>query len=58
MANNISPARGMRDILPQEQAKRQYVLNVIKDTYKFGFDEIETPAVEIITRLKSKSRWR
>lgn len=54
MAKNISPARGMRDILPQEQAKRQYVLSIIKDTYKkFGFDEIETPAVEIITRLKS-----
>ncbi|QPK94088.1 histidine--tRNA ligase [Actinomyces sp. zg-332] len=54
MANTVSPARGMRDILPQEQAKREYVLNIIKNTYKkFGFDEIETPAVEIITRLKS-----
>lgn len=54
MANTVSPARGMRDILPQEQAKREYVLNIIKNTYKkFGFDEIETPAVELITRLKS-----
>lgn len=48
MANNISPARGMRDILPQEQAKRQYRLQTlfIKDTYKKNlvFDEIQTPA--------------
>lgn len=55
MANVVSPARGMRDILPQEQVKREYVLNIIKDVYKsFGFEQIQTPAVELISRLKSK----
>lgn len=54
MANTVSPARGMRDILPLDKAKREYVLNIIKETYKqFGFDEIETPAIELIERLKS-----
>lgn len=42
----------MRDFLPDEKAKRERVLAVIRDTYRaHGFDEIETPVVEESSRL-------
>lgn len=48
------PARGMRDILPADKAKRDRVLDVIRGVYrKNGFSEIETPAVESLARLLS-----
>ena len=44
----------MRDILPADKAKRDRVLQIIRDTYRrHGFAEIETPAVEPLTRLLS-----
>ena len=47
-----TPAKGMRDILPQEMELREYVINEILNTYKkFGFDRIETPSVEHIENL-------
>ncbi len=49
------PVTGMKDILPEEMKIRNYVQNVIKDTYKaFGFTQIETPCVENISNLTSK----
>lgn len=49
------PVTGMKDILPAEMQIRDYVINVIKDTYsKFGFTSIETPCMENITNLSSK----
>ena len=46
----------MRDILPQEMFLREYVLNIMKETYKkFGFNSIETPIVEHIENLTNKS---
>lgn len=43
----------MRDFLPAEKKRRDEILHVIRDSYQAsGFDEIETPAVEDITRLR------
>lgn len=54
MANPVVPARGMRDILPSEKTKRDRILQIIRDVYQHaGFSEIETPAVEPLTRLLS-----
>lgn len=54
MAKTVVPARGMRDILPAEKAKRDYVLETIRSTYRgFGFTEIETPAIEPLSRIRS-----
>jgi histidyl-tRNA synthetase len=54
MAKDINPPRGMRDFLPVEKAKRERVLGVIRDTYKgHGYQEIETPALEDLSRLTS-----
>ena len=55
MALKKKPVTGMKDILPEEMKIRNYVQNVIKDTYKaFGFTQIETPCVENISNLTSK----
>ena len=44
----------MRDFLPIEKARRERVLNVIRKSYNdYGFQEIETPALEDIQRLRS-----
>ena len=54
MAKDINPPRGMRDFLPAEKAKRESVLGVIKGVYSsFGFQEVETPALENLDRLTS-----
>ena len=50
-----TPVKGMRDILPADTVLRQRVMAVIRDTYgKYGFTEIETPAMEHIENLTSK----
>jgi len=55
MALIKKPVTGMKDILPQEMQIRDYVINVVKETYgKFGFTSIETPCVEHIENLNSK----
>ena len=49
------PVTGMKDILPQEMAVRDYVIGLIKETYRnFGFSSMETPCVEHIENLNSK----
>jgi len=55
MALKKKPVTGMKDILPEEMEIRDYVIKVIKETYKeFGFTSIETPCVEHIENLSSK----
>lgn len=55
MPLNKKPVTGMKDILPDEMLIRDYVIGVIKDTYRqFGFSSIETPCVETIGNLSSK----
>src|SRR5947208_8091759 len=49
------PARGMRDFLPADVRKREYVIGVIKQAYeRYGFEPLETPAVENIETLMGK----
>ncbi len=49
------PARGMRDFLPAEVRKREYVIGVIKSVYeRYGFEPLETPAVENKETLMGK----
>ncbi|MCI8992928.1 MAG: histidine--tRNA ligase [Eubacterium sp.] len=55
MALSKKPVNGMKDILPEEMEIRDYVQNVIKDTYRsFGFTPIETPCMENISNLSNK----
>ena len=55
MALSKRPVTGMKDILPAEMQIRDYVIGLIKETYKgFGFTPIETPCVENIANLSSK----
>ena len=52
---NTQPARGMRDFLPADVRKREYVINVIKSVYeRYGFEPLETPAAENIETLMGK----
>ncbi|MCR4604614.1 MAG: histidine--tRNA ligase [Eubacterium sp.] len=52
MALKKKPTTGMRDILPEEMRIREYVLDMIRKTYRtYGFTQIETPAVEHIENL-------
>ena len=55
MALKKKPVTGMNDMMPAEMEVRDYVISLIKDTYKsFGFSSIETPCVEHIENLCSK----
>ena len=52
---NTGPARGMRDFLPEDVRRRQYVIGVIADVYqKYAFEPLETPAVENLETLQGK----
>jgi histidyl-tRNA synthetase len=52
---STQPARGMRDFLPEDVRRRQYVIGVIADVYqRYGFEPLETPAVENIETLLGK----
>src|SRR4051812_13369517 len=49
------PARGMRDFLPEDVRRREYVIRVISDVYRrYGFEPLETPALENIETLTGK----
>lgn len=55
MALKKKPVTGMKDMMPQEMEIRDYLIQLIKDTYKtFGFQSMETPCVEHIENLCSK----
>ncbi len=55
MALAKKPVNGMKDILPEEMQIRDYVMQVIKETYRgFGFTPIETPCMEQIANLSNK----
>ncbi|MEJ7848996.1 MAG: histidine--tRNA ligase [Pyrinomonadaceae bacterium] len=52
---STNPARGMRDFLPSDVRKRNYVIGIIKSVYEsYGFEPLETPAVENIETLMGK----
>ncbi len=55
MALKKKPVTGMKDMMPQEMEIRDYLIGLIKETYKtFGFQSMETPCVEHIENLCSK----
>ena len=55
MALKKKPVTGMKDGMPAEMEIRDYLIGLIKDTYKtFGFQSMETPCVEHIENLCSK----
>ena len=47
--------KGTRDFLPEEMRKRNYIFNTIKDVFAlYGFQQIETPAMENLSTLMGK----
>ena len=55
MAARTEPARGMRDFLPADVRRREYVIGIIKRVYeRYGFEPLETPAVENLETLQGK----
>jgi histidyl-tRNA synthetase len=50
---DLNPARGTRDLLPATVAVRDHVLARITEVYRrYGYQRIETPALENIERLQ------
>ena len=55
MAQKPSIPKGTRDFGPQEMAKRNYIFDTIKQVYQlYGFQQIETPAMETLGTLMGK----
>ena len=55
MANKTSIPKGPRDFGPDEMAKRNYIFDTIKSVYAlYGFQQIETPAMETLQTLMGK----
>ena len=57
MSNKVStkPPSGTRDFLPLDIARRQYVIDVIREVYeRHGFVPLETPAIENLSTLLGK----
>jgi len=54
MSSVVNPPRGMRDFLPQAKQMRERTLAMIREQYaQYGYQEIETPVVEDLSRLTS-----
>src|SRR5688500_18774313 len=52
---HTGPARGMRDFLPEDVRRRQYVIDIVRRIYeRYGFEPLETPALENIETLTGK----
>ncbi|MEJ7622501.1 MAG: histidine--tRNA ligase [Pyrinomonadaceae bacterium] len=52
---STKPARGMRDFLPADVRKRDYVIGIIKAVYEsYGYEPLETPAIENLETLTGK----
>ncbi len=52
---STQPARGMRDFLPEDVRRREYVVGIIRNVYdRYGFEPLETPAAENIETLIGK----
>ncbi len=54
-SQHTRPARGMRDFLPEDVRRREYVIDIITGVYRrYGFEPLETPALENIETLTGK----
>jgi histidyl-tRNA synthetase len=55
MAQKPSIPKGTRDFSPEEMVKRNYIFDTVKSVFKlFGFQQIETPAMENLSTLMGK----
>ena len=55
MAQKPGIPKGTRDFSPVEMAKRNYIFNTIREVYAlYGFQQIETPAMENLSTLMGK----
>jgi len=55
MSYTPSLPKGTRDQLPQAMLNREYILSILKESFKrFGFQAIETPAMEKLSTLTGK----
>ncbi len=57
MADKVPPRipAGMRDILPAQMIKRQYVLDIVRTIFeRYGFEPLQTSAVELSETLMGK----
>ncbi len=55
MAQKPSIPKGTRDFGPSEMARRNYIFDTIKQVYQlYGFQQIETPAMETLGTLMGK----
>ncbi|HPC26392.1 MAG TPA: histidine--tRNA ligase, partial [Paludibacteraceae bacterium] len=47
--------KGMRDFMPEEMARRNYIFDTIKNVFcRYGYQQIETPAMENLSTLLGK----
>ena len=52
---NTAPLSGMRDFLPLDVLRRNYVIDVIERVYQsYGFEPLETPTMERLSTLLGK----
>ena len=55
MAQKPSIPKGTRDFSPVEMARRNYIFDTIRDAFRlFGYQQIETPAMENLSTLMGK----
>jgi histidyl-tRNA synthetase len=47
--------KGMRDFLPAQMIKREYVFNIVREVFHlYGFEPLQTPALELTETLMGK----
>lgn len=55
MAQKPSIPKGTRDFSPSEMSRRNYIFDVVKSVFRlYGFQQIETPAMENLSTLTGK----
>ena len=55
MAQKPNIPKGTRDFGPIEMARRNYIFSTIRSVFaQYGFQQIETPAMELMTTLMGK----
>jgi histidyl-tRNA synthetase len=53
--SKVSIAKGMRDFSSREVARRQYIINKIREVFEvYGFSPLETPSMENLSTLTGK----
>ncbi|MCK4317496.1 histidine--tRNA ligase [Candidatus Bathyarchaeota archaeon] len=52
----FQPPRGTRDYLPEDQLKKSWVVDTVREVYEsYGFEPLDTPAFEYLEMLQIKS---